>query len=268
MGVLCALACSVMHNGTCHHTEMPHGVPQECSEDGLVWTAAMQSCWSSSINITIWKWEEIHWLWEASRKLVCLVSRLALMQKSIRERKVQYPVKRKGNSVSVDLPFLLTWFAGGVKAAQQGGGWWFLISCFYHWDIFPLYLSPPSIPNAWIWCFSHFLLKHWCKRCGKPKVLIWSNSHWELIEYNIFSFQAFGCYITSPNLQSFSYYVTPLWLYPVINVGLITLSSECWCKGVTAADCAPINDTFPSVWRANYCVPHLIKKSCSKKREY
>lgn len=28
------------------------------------------------------------------------------------------------------------------------------------------------------------------------------------------------------------------------NVGLITLSGECWCRGVTAADCAPLMTRF------------------------
>lgn len=275
MGVLCAPACSVMHCGTCH--TMAHGTEFPRSVQEMVWCGEQPCravhCWSFSINIPMWKGVRrstvFSWSWEASRKLVCVVSRLALVQNHIRERNVQYSEKRKGNPVSSGSPFsphmICRWSKGNT--ARRG----LMMS---HLMLLPLgHISslsfPPSTPKAWKWCFfSHSLLKHWRRRFGKPKFLIWSNSPWELIEYStFFSFQPFYCCIPSPNLQSFSDYMTPLWLYPMINAGLITLSGECWCKGVTAAGCAPVNDMFPSVWRANYCVPHLLRNSCSKERQ-
>lgn len=53
----------------------------------------------------------------------------------------------------------------------------------------------------------------------------------------------------------------------MINVGLITLSGVYWSKGVTAADSALINGSLSLVWRANYCVLHLLRNSFSMKRQ-
>lgn len=133
--------------------------------------------------------------------------------------------------------------------------------CFYHWDIFPLLsLSSPLIPKAWKWhFFSENLLIYWCRVSGKPKFLIWSNSRWEFIEYSTyFSFQPF---FTALRLQicNLSAIIRLHYDYPMITVGLITLSGECWC--------APINGMFRLVWKANYCVLHLLRKSFSMKRQ-
>lgn len=123
MGFLCVClrvqGCFMAHATTlvkCHNVASVAQFPESIHK--MAWSGeklykAIHS-WLFSINLLVLKeWGDLKsslqccfsqpfsWLWKTSSELDCVVSRLALVWKRIRNRNVQHIIKRKGNSTSV-----------------------------------------------------------------------------------------------------------------------------------------------------------------------